>query len=82
MEVLLVGVHRTEDHLVAHDHVVSDGAQLVEGLYVEPGALIAIGVQVDPHRVLLQQRRQPLVDRQILVGLQMQELHHSPSILD
>ena len=49
---------------------------LVEGEYVEPGALVAGGVQVHPHGVLLQQRRQPLVDRQVLVGLDVQQLNN------
>lgn len=36
-------------------HAVSDGAQFVEGLDVEPGALVSCRVQHHPHGVLLKQ---------------------------
>lgn len=36
-------------------HVVSDGAQFVEGLDVEPGALVSCRVQHHPHGILLKQ---------------------------
>lgn len=55
-------------------HTVSDGAQFVERLYVKPGPLVSSSVQHHPHGVLLQQRRQTLVHRQVLVALQVEEL--------
>ena len=55
-------------------YTVPDGAQLVEGLDVKPGPLVPCLVQRHPHGVLLQQRRQPLVHRQVFVAFQMQEL--------
>lgn len=55
-------------------HAVPDGAQFVEGLDVEPGALVSSCVQHHPHGVFLQQSRQTLVHRQILVALQVEEL--------
>lgn len=58
----------TDTDLVAGD------AQLVEGEDVEPGALVARHVQRHPHGVLLKVRRQPLVHRQVLVALEVQQL--------
>lgn len=55
-------------------HAVSDGAQFVEGLDVEPGALVSCRVQHHPHGVLLKQSGQTLVHRQVLVALQVEEL--------
>jgi len=49
-------------------------SQLVEGVNVEPGALIARRVQWHPHGVPLQLGRQPLVHRHVLVTLQMKHL--------
>lgn len=50
-------------------HAVSDGAQFVEGLDVEPGAFVSGRVQHHPHGVLLQQSWKTLVHRQVLVAL-------------
>lgn len=58
-------------------HAVSNGAQFVEGLDVEPGALVSGRVQHHPHGVLLQQGRKTLVHRQVLVALQVEELGHA-----
>ncbi len=55
-------------------HTVPDGAKFIEGLDVEPGALISSCVQHHPHGVLLQQSRQTLVHCQIFVALQVEEL--------
>lgn len=55
-------------------HVIPDGAQLVEGLYVEPRAFVSRSVQHHPHGVLLQQRGQPFVHRQVFVAFQVEEL--------
>jgi len=62
------------DYLVSHDDVVSVGPELVERQDVEPGALVAGGIQGDAHGVLLQQRGQLLVHRQVLVALDVQQL--------
>ena len=40
---------------------------LVEGEYVEPGALVPRRVQGDPHGVLLEEGGEPLVDGEVLV---------------
>lgn len=61
-------------HVAFNTYGVSGWSQFVERLNVEPRALVAGWVQCDAHRVLLQQRRQSLVHRQILVTLQMQQL--------
>lgn len=58
-------------------HAVSDGAQFVERLDVEPGALVSGRVQHHPHGVLLQQSGKTLVHRQVLVALQVEELGHT-----
>ena len=58
-------------------YVVALAAELPEGLDVEPGALVARRVQGHPHGVLLQQRREPLVHRQVLVGLDVQQLKNT-----
>lgn len=50
-------------------HIISVAPQLPEGLDEEPGPLVAGGIQRHPHGVLLQQGRQPLVHRQVLVAL-------------
>lgn len=55
-------------------HIISVAPQLPEGLDEEPGPLVAGGIQRYPHGVLLQQGRQPLVHRQVLVALHVQEL--------
>lgn len=55
-------------------YVISVGAELPEGLDEEPGALVPRPVQRDPHGVLLQQRRQPLVHRQVFIALHVQQL--------
>lgn len=57
-------------------HAVSNGAQFVEGLDVEPGAFVSGCVQHHPHGVLLQQGGKTLVHRQVLVALQVEELGH------
>lgn len=57
-------------------HAVSNGAQLIEGLDVEPGAFVSGRVQHHPHGVLLQQGGKTLVHRQVLVALQVEELGH------
>ena len=54
---------------------VPGGAQFVVRLDIEPRAFIAGRVQSHSHGVLLQQGRQPLVHRQELVALDMQQLH-------
>ena len=69
------------DDLITDDHVVPVGPELVEREDVEPGAFISGRVEVDPHRVLLQQRRKPFVDRQVLVGLQVQQLEKKTLVL-
>lgn len=55
-------------------YVVPVGAQLPEGLDEEPGAFVPRPVQRDPHGVLLQQSREALVHRQVLVALHVEEL--------
>lgn len=80
VETLPTRVHRLHDHLVADDDAVAVASQLVKRHYVEPGALVPVRVQVNPHRVLLQQRRQPLVHRQEFVGLEMQQLPYRERI--
>ena len=49
---------------------------LVEGEYVEPGTLVTRRVQGHPHGVLLEECGEPLVDGEVLVGLDVEELHH------
>lgn len=61
-------------------YIVSVGAQLPEGLDEEPRAFVARPVQRHPHGVLLQQRRQPLVHRQVLVALHVQELRRHNAV--
>ena len=46
----------------------------VEGLDVEPRPFVARAIQEHFHRILLQQGRQSLVDRQELVAFQVQQL--------
>lgn len=58
-------------------YVVSFAAELPEGLDVEPGTLVSGRVQGNPHGVLLQQRRKPLVHRQELVALNVKELRQT-----
>lgn len=58
-------------------YIVSFAAQLPEGLDVEPGTLVPGRVQGDPHGVLLQQGREPLVHRQELVALNVKELRQT-----
>lgn len=72
VEALPTRVHRFHDHFIADDDAVAVASQLVERHYVKPRALVSVRVQVNPHRVLLQQSRQPLVYRQEFVGLEMQ----------
>lgn len=55
-------------------YIISLAAELPEGLDVEPGALVPGRVQRNPHGVLLQQSREALVHRQVLVTLNVQEL--------
>lgn len=57
-----------------HAHVIPVAPELPEGLDEEPGALVAGGIQGHPHGVFFQQRRQPLVHRQVLVALHVQQL--------
>lgn len=64
-------------HARGPTHAVSDGAQFVERLDVEPGALVSGRVQHHPHGVLLQQSGKTLVHRQVLVALQVQQLGHT-----
>lgn len=59
---------------VCGGYVVSVGAELPEGLDEEPGALVPRPVQSDPHGVLLQQRRETFVDRQVFVALHVKQL--------
>lgn len=47
-------------------------SEFVEGLDVEPGTLVPLYVQRDPHGILLQEGRQSLVHCQVLVALKMQ----------
>ena len=68
----LHGHEGLEHDLVADDHLVADGAQLVEGLHDEPGALAARVVQVHAHGVLLDVRGQLLVHSQVLVALEVE----------
>ena len=49
---------------------------LVEGENIEPGALIAGRIQRHSHGILLQKGRQPLVNGEILVRLDVQQLNH------
>lgn len=58
-------------------HTVSQGAQLVKGLDVKPGALVACRVQRHPHSILLQQGRESLIHRQVLIAFQVQQLEQS-----
>lgn len=58
-------------------YIVSFAAELPERLDVEPGTLVPSRVQGNPHGVLLQQRRKPLVHRQELVALNVKELRQS-----
>lgn len=55
-------------------HTVPDRAKLVEGLYVEPGALISSSVQHHTHGVLLQKCWQTFVHCQVLVAFQVEKL--------
>lgn len=73
-------MHRTHRRVHVMTHTVPDGAQLVEGLDVEPGAFITSSVQHHPHGVLLQQSRQTLVHCQIFVALQVEELSGEYSV--
>lgn len=61
-------------------YIVSVGAQLPEGLDEEPGAFVARPVQCDPHGVLLQQSREALVHRQVLVALHVEELQKQATV--
>lgn len=76
VETLPTRVHRLHNHFIADDDAVAVASQLVERHYVQPRALIPVRVQVNPHRVFLQQRRQPLVHRQEFIGLEMQQLRY------
>lgn len=67
-------MHRAHRRVHVMTHTVPNGAQLVEGLDVEPGAFISSSVQHHPHGVLLQQSRQTLVHCQVFVALQVEEL--------
>lgn len=58
----------------ARTYIITLASQLPEGMDVEPGAFVPCGVQRHTHGVLLQQRRQPLVDCQVLVAFYMQQL--------
>lgn len=71
VEALATGVDRLQDDLVADDDAVAVAAQLVKRHYVQPRALVAIRVQVHPHRVLLEQGGKSFVDGQEFVGLEM-----------
>lgn len=55
-------------------YIISFAAELPEGLNVEPGALVTGRVQRNTHGVFFQQSRETLVDRQVLVALDVQEL--------
>ena len=54
---------------------------LVEGEDIEPGSLVARGVEGDPHGVLLEEGGEPLVDGEVLVRFDVEQLHHVP-VLD
>lgn len=56
-------------------YVVSVGPEFPEWLDEEPGSLVPRPVQRDPHGVLLQQRRQTFVHRQIFITLHVEKLH-------
>ena len=78
MPLIGIAVNSSQLHVTRYKlsctYTVSGWAKFIEWLYVEPRALIAGHIQRHPHRVLLQQRRQPLVHRQKLVALDMQQL--------
>ena len=62
-------------------YTVTSGAEFIERLDVEPRSLVASQVQSNSHSILLQQRWKPLVHRQILVTLEMQQLYNA-AVLD
>lgn len=74
VEPLHAGVDRRQDHLVPDDDVVAVRSEFVERENVEPGSLVSGRVQRHSHGVLLLQSGQSLVDRQVLVRLQMKKL--------
>ena len=49
---------------------------LVERKNIEPGALISGRVQRDSHCILLQESREPLIDGEIFVRLDVEQLDH------
>ena len=77
----LHGHKRLQEDFVTDDHLVANGAQLVERLHDKPRALAARAVQVDAHGVAFHVRRQFLVHREELVTLDVQELDNAP-VLD
>lgn len=58
-----------------HTYIVIQGAVLVVRVDAEPGAFISDRVEKHTHGVSLHQTGQPLVDRQKLVALQVQQLY-------
>ena len=54
---------------------------LVKGENVEPGSLVTSRVKRHPHCILLQEGGEPLVDGEVLVGLDVEQLDHVP-VLD
>ena len=61
--------------LLYSTYAVSDGAQFVERLNVEPRAFISSSIQSHTHRILLQQSWQSLIHGQLLIALQVEPLH-------
>ncbi len=55
-------------------YIISFTAEFPEGLNVEPGALVPGRVQRNAHGILLEQSRETLVHRQVLITLNVQEL--------
>ena len=49
---------------------------LVERKNIEPGALVSGRVQRDSHCILLQESREPLIDGEIFVRLDVEQLDH------
>lgn len=77
VQILQIRIDRIENDFIADHHIVAGRSELVEGHDVEPGALVTVGVQIDAHRVLLEQRWQALVDRNVFVGFKMEQLDHT-----
>lgn len=81
MEILGVCVDGIQDDFVANHDIVAARTELVKGHDVEPGPLVSVRIQVDPHCVFFEQRRQSLVHCDVFVGLEVQELNYA-AVLD